>query len=404
MATTTAAPGTASTETPAPGPGVFSSRMLREAIEAGRISPKRIPAAHIQPASIDLRLGAKAYRLRSSFLPGASARVRDRLPELQMGAPLDLADPEGVVLEPGRPYLVRLMESVRLPEDATGRTNPRSSTGRLDVFTRVISDHGTQFDEIEPGYEGPLWLEVYSNTFTVNARQGLALTQLRISSGDSWLDAAAIRELHARDGLVFAHGGSSGSTPRERIEAPPIGQRGLLLSVDLPGGEFCGWRAKRNSALLDLAKTAAYDPFDYWEPVFAEPAGRLVIQPDDFHLLISKEFVSIPPDVAAEMIAYDPTNGELRTHYAGFCDPGFGYGTELHGTQAVFEVRAHDVPFMLEDGQPIARLGFERMAEAPSVLYGSSELGSHFQRQGVNLSRQFKAPEASIRFQMTSWR
>ena len=403
MATTTAAPSTASDAPQAPGRGVYSSRMLREAITSGRISPKRIAAAQIQPASIDLRLGAKAYRLRSSFLPGPTARVRDRLPELQMGAPLDLADPEGVVFEPGRPYLVRLMESVRLPQDAVGRTNPRSSTGRLDVFTRVISDRGTQFDEIEPGYEGPLWLEVYSNTFTVNARQGLALTQLRISSSDSWLDAAAIRELHGRDGLVFKRGPTA-SAPRERVEAPTIGQRGLLLSVDLPGGEFCGWRAKRNSALLDLAQTAAYDPFDYWEPVFAEPGGRLVIQPDDFHLLISKEFVSIPPDVAAEMIAYDPTNGELRTHYAGFCDPGFGYGAGLRGTQAVFEVRAHDVPFMLEDGQPIARLAFERMAEPPSVLYGSGELGSHFQRQGVQLSRQFKAPEASIRFQMTSGR
>ena len=384
--TTTAAPRTASAAQPPPGPGVFSSRMLREAIRSGRISPKRIGAAQIQPASIDLRLGAKAYRLRSSFLPGPNARVRDRLPELQMGAPLDLADPE-----------------VRLPEGAIGRTNPRSSTGRLDVFTRVISDHGTQFDEVEPGYEGPLWLEVYSNTFTVNVRQGLALTQLRISSGDSWLDAAAIRELHAREGLVFERGRSA-RAPRERVEEPRIGQRGLLVSVDLPGGQFCGWRAKRNSALLDLASTDAYDPFDYWEPVFAEPGGRLVIQPGDFHLLITREFVSIPPDVAAEMVAYDPTNGELRTHYAGFCDPGFGYGADLRGTQAVLEVRAHDVPFMLEDGQPIARLAFERMAEPPGVLYGSSELGSHFQRQGVKLSRQFKAPEASIRFQMTSGR
>ncbi len=401
--TTTAVPMTARAEQPAPGPGVYSSRMLREAITTGRISPKRIAASQIQPASIDLRLGARAYRLRSSFLPGPAARVRDRLPELQMGAPLDLADPEGVVFEPGRPYLVKLMESVRLPEGAVGRTNPRSSTGRLDVFTRVISDFGTQFDEVEPGYEGPLWLEVYSNTFTVNARQGLALTQLRISSGDSWLDAAAVRELHAREGLVFERGRSA-SAPRERVEAPRIGQRGLLVSVDLPGGQFCGWRAKRNSALLDLARTDAYDPFDYWEPVFAEPGGRLVIQPGDFHLLITKEFVSIPPDVAAEMVAYDPTNGELRTHYAGFCDPGFGYGADLRGTQAVLEVRAHDVPFMLEDGQPIARLAFERMAEPPAVLYGSSELGSHFQRQGVKLSRQFKAPEASIRFQMTSGR
>ena len=279
--TTTAAPRTASAAQPPPGPGVFSSRMLREAIQSGRISPKRIPATQIQPASIDLRLGAKAYRLRSSFLPGPNARVRDRLPELQMGAPLDLADPEGVVLEPGRPYLVKLMESVRLPEGAIGRTNPRSSTGRLDVFTRVISDRGTQFDEVEPGYEGPLWLEVYSNTFTVNVRQGLALTQLRISSGDSWLDAAAIGELHAREGLVFEEG-STARAPRERVEAPRIGPRGLLVSVDLPGGQFCGWRAKRNSALLDLARTDAYDPFDYWEPVFAEPgraagdpAGRL---------------------------------------------------------------------------------------------------------------------------------
>ncbi|MYA20193.1 MAG: 2'-deoxycytidine 5'-triphosphate deaminase, partial [Chloroflexi bacterium] len=280
MATTAAVPRTASAEQPATGPGVYSSRMLREAINAGRISPKRIPAAQIQPASIDLRLGAKAYRLRSSFLPGPTARVRDRLPELQMGAPLDLADPEGVVFEPGRPYLVRLMESVRLPEGTVGRTNPRSSTGRLDVFTRVISDRGTQFDEIEPGYEGPLWLEVYSNTFTVNARQGLALTQLRISSGDSWLDAAAVGELHAREGLVFERG-RSGSAPRERVEAPRIGQRGLLVSVDLPGGQFCGWRAKRNSALLDLARTEADAPVAFGAPVYAEPGGRLGLRPGD---------------------------------------------------------------------------------------------------------------------------
>jgi len=378
------------------GAGVFSARMLREAIDAGRVraASKRL----IQPASIDLRLGAKAYRLRSSFLPGASARVRDRLRDLQLGAPLDLTDPEGVVLEPNRPYLVPLMESLRLPAEAAGRANPRSSTGRLDVFTRVISDRGTQFDEIEPGYAGPLWLEIYSNTFTVNVRRGLALTQLRISAGDSRLGAEETADLHRHVGLAFA----PGAEPRSRVEAPRIGQRGLLLSVDLPGGEFAGWRAKRSSALLDLAARAAYNPFDYWEPVSAEQGGRLVIRPDDFHLLISKEFVSIPPAVAAEMAAYDPTNGELRTHYAGFFDPGFGYGEGLSGTQAVLEVRAHDVPFMLEDGQPIARLAFERMAEPPDRLYGDRELGSHFQRQRVNLSRQFKDPGGSVRFQFVA--
>ena len=389
------------TASASPRIGVRPIQWLREAIAGGVISPKRIPAAQIQPASIDLRIGAKAYRLRSSFLPGPNASVRDRLRDLQMGAPLNLADREGVVLEAGRPYLIPLVERVRIPHDAVGRTNPRSSIGRLDILTRVISDRGTQFDEIDPGYEGALWLQIHSNTFTVNVRQGLALTQLRMTSEDARLDATAIGELHARQGLVFGRGPSDGS-PREPIAAPTIGPRGLLLSVDLPAGQFCGWRAKRNSALLDLARTAAYDPFDYWDPVFAERGGRVVIQPGDFHLLISKEFVSIPPEVAAEMLAYDPTTAEARTRAAGFLDPGFGYGANLRGTQAVFEVRVLDVPFMLEDGQPIARVGFERMEEPPAVLYGSSELGSHFQRQGVSLSRQFKAPEASFRFQMTN--
>jgi dCTP deaminase len=377
-----------------PRPGVFSAQMLREAIREGAIRAKtKIDERQIQPASLDVRLGARAYRLRSSFLPG-TARVRDRLGELQLGPALDLNDPNGVVLEPGRPYLIELMETLRLPEGVSARANPRSSTGRLDIFTRVISDHGSQFDEIEAGYAGPLWLELYSSTFTVAVRAGIALTQLRLGRSTQALSPSELTQLHDEDGLLFAPGGE----PRPRVEAPAIGARGLLVGVHLPAKEFVGWRARHNTALLDLSVTAAYDPLDYWEPVFAEAGGRLVLHPDDFHLLMSKEYVRIPPRVAAEMVAYDPTNGELRTHYAGFFDPGFGYGEGLHGTRAVLEVRAHDVPFMLEDGQPIARLAYEWMAEPPDRLYGSDELRSHFQHQGVNLSRQFRPMEADMAF------
>lgn len=378
------------------GRGVLPAQALRRAIAEGVISaPRKVRDAQIQPASLDLRLGSKAYRLRSSFLPG-SARIRDRLRDLQVGPALDLDDPEGAVINPGHPYLIELLERVRLPADMRAVANPRSSTGRLDIFTRVIAERATQFDAIEPGYEGPLWLEIYSNTFTIGVRSGLSLAQLRLSTSDEALTAAEIGELHRAEGLLYA----PGREPREPVAAPAVGNRGLLINVGLPSGnEYVGWRAKHHTPLLDLSKTAAYDALDFWEPVRAERGGRLVLNPDDFYLLISREFVRIPPGVAAEMVAYDPTNGELRTHYAGFFDPGFGYGPGVSGTRAVLEVRAHDVPFMLEDGQPIARLAYEHMAGPPDRLYGDAALTSHFQRQAINLSRQFRPVESAITFQ-----
>ena len=380
----------------AAGRGVLPAQALRRAIAGGVIkAARKIEDGQIQPASLDLRLGSKAYRLRSSFLPGA-ARVRDRLSDLQVGPALDLDNPDGAVLNPGHPYLIELMERVRLPEATRAVANPRSSTGRLDIFTRVIAERATQFDAIEPGYEGALWLEIYSNTFTIGVRSGLSLAQLRLSTSDAALTAAEIEVLHGEEGLLFA----PGTEPREPVATPAIGNRGLLINVGLPNGnEYVGWRAKHHTPLLDLSETAAYDALDFWEPVRAERGGRLVLNPDAFYLLISREFVRIPPSVAAEMVAYDPTNGELRTHYAGFFDPGFGYGDQVSGTRAVLEVRAHDVPFMLEDGQPIARLAYEYMAEPPDRLYGDAALTSHFQRQAINLSRQFRPVESAITFQ-----
>ncbi|MDA0351251.1 MAG: 2'-deoxycytidine 5'-triphosphate deaminase [Chloroflexi bacterium] len=383
----------------APRPGVFSSEMLRSAVASGLIvAPKSDPIedAQYQPASLDLRLGSTAYRLRSSFLPGAGSTVQQRLGDLQMGPALKLDDPAGVVLERGRPYLIPLVERLDLPAHIRGRTNPRSSTGRLDIFTRVITDNGAQFDEIRPGYSGRLWLEVYSTSFTVSVRRGLALAQLRLSEGDQSLSTTEVRALHDEGGLIYEDVGQQ----RRRVEEPSISGGGLFLSVHLPQNGLVGWQARRDSPLLDLMVENKYAPLDFWEPVTAERGGRLVLHPEHFYLLISREYAVIPPGVASEMVAYDPTSGELRTHYAGFFDPGFGVKPPgaLSGTRAVLEVRAHDVPFMLEDAQPVARLAYERMAAEPQRLYGQSAAGSHFQNQGVALSRQFGPVEFRTSF------
>jgi len=391
----TRTPSTAEIDAIATRPGVFSSEMLRAAVEAGLIRVPRaqpIADAQFQPASLDLRLGDRAHRLRSSFLPGIDSTISERLADLEMGSPLDLGADSGAVLERGRPYLIPLIETVELPPNVRGRTNPRSSTGRLDIFTRVITDHGIRFDEVPKGYRGQLWLEVYSNTFTISVRTGIALAQLRLSTSGELIKTEELVELHREAGLLFeaVKGG------REQAEKPMIETDGLFISVSLQAGEgdLAGWQAKPNSGLLDLSAVGKYDARDFWEPVYAEPPGRLVLHPEAFYLLISREFVRIPPGVAAEMVAYDPTNGELRTHYAGFFDPGFGYGKggTLQGTRAVLEVRAHDVPFMLEDGQPVARFAYERMAAEPARLYGDDAAASHFQQQGIALSRQFKQP------------
>ncbi len=376
--------------------GVYSSDMLRAAVDAGIVRPPKnrpVDDRQFQPASLDLRLGARAHRLRSSFLPGNAATVSQRLKDLEMGAPLDLTVEDGAVLERGRPYLIPLLEGVALPADVRGRTNPRSSTGRLDIFTRVITDHGVQFDAVPAGYEGALWLEVYSNTFTVSVKEGLSLAQLRLSTAHEVMTGDALRSLHAVTPLIFE---SLDGRPQPLAD-PNIVSDGLFVSVSLPSAEVAGWHAKRNSGLLDLTAVGKYDALNYWEPVYAERGGRLVLHPEEFYLLISREALSIPPSVAAEMVAYDPTNGELRTHYAGFFDPGFGYSSAgSTGTRAVLEVRAHDVPFMLEDGQPVARMAYEEMAAPPSRLYGDEAASSHFQNQSVALSRQFKKVEFSF--------
>jgi dCTP deaminase len=362
--------------------GVLSRQALRGLVESGAIvADDGGLLDRLQPASLDLTLGDRAYRLQSSFLPGRDT-VRDKLAKYQMGH-LDLSG-DGAVLEQNRPYLIPLRERLRLPRGIRGRTNPRSSTGRLDVFTRVISDRGNHFDEIRDGYEGELFLEVVPMSFTVRARTGTRLNQLRLISGEARVSDDELIRISATDHIAYP---GYSSTEADQVAVSD----GAFLSVDLlgEGRGFVGYRAKDSTGLLELDRVNAYQVHDFWERVYPED-GRLILAPDRFYLLVSRERVRIPPSFAAEMAAYDPTAGELRTHYAGFFDPGFGHlpEGERQGTPAVLEVRAHDVPFALEHGQRLCKLTFERMQEVPDELYGT-EIGSRYQNQYLTLPRQF---------------
>jgi dCTP deaminase len=369
--------------------GVLPSQLISEAVGAGWVDAGdlRIPASNIQPASLDLRLGERAFRIRCSFLPGDSDvehKVKDFIVD-----ELDLRR-EGAVLETGRPYLVPLAESLALPPFVKGKANPKSSTGRLDVFTRVITDYSYRFDEIAAGYEGPLYVEIVPLSFAVRVRQGLPLNQLRLMAGRSSLNDEELWQAHNDEPLLYV-----GGRPADRDQFATA--NGLFLSLDVRSGKHrrVGYRAKEHTLVLDMAKTEAHRVEDYWEEVFAEEEDRVVLGPERFYLLLSEEAVSVPPGLACEMTAYDPTSGELRTHYAGFFDPGFGYNRDgtLHGSRAALEVRAHDVPFMIEDGQQVCKLTYERMAAEPVKLYGE-DIGSNYQGQVDTLSKHFRRDEA----------
>ncbi|HVY97569.1 MAG TPA: 2'-deoxycytidine 5'-triphosphate deaminase [Solirubrobacterales bacterium] len=371
--------------------GVFPSQALGRAIEDEWVSSGdyRIRPEAIQPASIDLRLGDHAWALRCSFLPDVDSTVEEKIDGLAFQK-IDLRD--GAVLERDRPYLVPLIERLALPDDVRARANPKSSTGRLDVFTRVITDRQHRFDEVRPGYHGRLYLEVVPRSFAIQVETGLSLNQLRLARGNVRVDDEEIRELQAREPLLYL---DSRALDRDEIAVAD----GLFLSLDLsgPADRVVGYRAKKNSLPVDLSRIRAYRWRDYWDPVYPEAGGRIVLEPEIFYLLLSAEGVSIPPQIAAEMMAYDPTAGELRTHYAGFFDPGFGYDPAgaRHGSRAALEVRARDVSFMVEHRQPVCKLGLEWMEAAAERLYGA-DLGSNYQGQVTMLSKHFEEQTASL--------
>jgi len=371
--------------------GVLPAQHLRRAIASGIVDAGRfsVPPANVQPASLDLRLGERAIRLRCSFLPGDDA-VADKVDHYALDE-LDIRG-RGAVLEVGRPYLIELKERLDLPGQMHGKANPKSSTGRVDVFTRVITDGGRRFDEVAAGYRGRLYLEVVPLSFAVRVREDLALNQLRLAIGRPRLTDAEIVAAHGTQPLLRQDG--------EAVpESALLVADGLFLGLDLHGDELgrVGYCARENAPLLDLGATQPVDPGLFWEPVAREEGDRVVLSPHRFYLLMSRQAVCVPPGLAAEMTAYDPTSGELRTHYAGFFDPGFGFDPDgaRHGSRAALEVRAHDVPFMVEHGQPVCKLTFEQMLEEPVALYGAG-IGSSYQGQEETLSKWFRGAHRPV--------
>jgi len=333
----------------------------------------------IQPASLDLRLGAIAYRVRASFLPGPGTTVAQRIVDLKLH---EFSLAAGAVLETNCVYIVPLIERLSLPADVAAATNPKSSTGRLDVFTRVIADETRGFDRVAAGYEGPLYAEISPKTFPILVREGTRLSQLRLRRGDASLSAEGLRELHTRERLV------------DRAEA--VMGDGIAFSINFwgtteKGAGIVGYRAKRHTAVIEVDQRDAYEVADFWEPIAARADNSLILDPDEFYILASNEAVQVPPDYAAEMVPFDPLVGEFRVHYAGFFDPGFGYaGSGGSGSRAVLEVRSREVPFILEHGQIVGRLVYEKMLARPDQLYGSG-IGSNYQAQGLKLSKHFRA-------------
>ena len=348
---------------------------VRAAEDAKDIEPRQI-----QPASLDLRLGRHAHRLQASFLPGSKSTVERKLAGLSM-APIELSGT--TILEKGCVYLVKLMEELDLPGELEAKANPKSTTGRLDVFTRLITDYGAEFERVQKGYVGPLYAEIMPRTFPVVVRPGLSLSQIRFIRGRAQMSDTALRKLDKKVGLIYLDESSEKATVKDGVE----------LSVSLRPGcrtEVVAYRGKKNAPLVDLE--AVYDPDRFWDRIDDCPEGRLILNPGDFYILASRERVRVPPQCAAEMVPFDPSVGEFRIHYAGFFDPGFGYGDgDISGTRAVLEVRAHETPFVIEHGQVVGRLEYSRVLELPEKIYGTS-IGSSYQRQDLALSKQFRRP------------
>jgi dCTP deaminase len=370
--------------------GVLSCQELKKAIEEGIISSKvPIDEGQIQPASIDLRLGERAYRLVSSFLPEGNEVIKKlHMPDIY-GSDLvmyELDITNGGILEKSSVYLIPLMEELKLPANVGGKANPKSTTGRLDIFTRIITDRNPRFDEVPAGYTGGLFLEVMPRSFTINVKAGLSLVQLRLRKGATVLSDSRLKKLNREVELLYD---GAGHVPHGLVKI----DNGIFMSADLKGDRkgIIGYKAKKNSHVVDLTKRNYYNIDDFWEPIYKNPKRTLILEPEEFYILSSKEKIRIPPQYASEMVPYEAGSGELRTHYAGFFDPGFGYGADgkVKGTKAVLEVRAHDVPFMIAHGQTFCKLFFEKMMEVPEKVYGP-KIGSSYQYQGITLSKQFK--------------
>jgi dCTP deaminase len=361
--------------------GILPSQSIRELIAKGRIVGNRaITEEQIQPASLDLRLGDIAHRVQASFLPGPGGKVEAKVKELRM-ARVDLTS--AAVFEKGCVYIVPLLEELDLPRDISGKANPKSTTGRLDVFVRLITDDGVEFERVPPGYKGRLYAEIVSRTFTVAVRAGMRLNQLRFVRGNPVSSDSRIRRLDEEENLTYMD---------EESPVKASVDRGLRITVNLEGtsaDEVIAYKARKHAPAIELDRMNYYAPEEFWQ-ARRHGSNRLILEPGDFYILASKERVRVPPEFAAEMVPFDPSVGEFRIHYAGFFDPGFGYGSsDIKGTRAVLEVRAHEVPFLIEHEQFVGRLTYMPLLSKPEKIYGL-QIGSSYQQQALTLSKQFR--------------
>jgi dCTP deaminase len=376
--------------------GILPFQAIREMVDGGEIKATEIFGAiesdQIQPASIDLRLGSFAYPVDTSFLPGRGVKVLEKMEDLDPDFQRFKIDLEnGAVLEKGRVYVVPLAEFISLRSEVAAFANPKSSTGRLDILTRLIADGATHFDQVEDGYKGQLYIEIAPRSFSVVVKRGTRLNQLRFRR----TRGSVAKQIAAPEWKALLDEGSivDARSAEQRASADKPGF--LPFTVDLQGARrgdsLVGWRAKKNTKRIDLDRRD-YDPLDFWEPIYWHKESSLTLVPDEFYILMTKEAIAIPPSYAAEMLPYDTRAGEFRVHYAGFFDPGFGWNPETGkagSSRGVLEVRSHEVPFLLEHEQTVGWLRYERMAQAPSTLYGR-EIRSNYQGQGLKLAKQFR--------------
>lgn len=345
-------------------------------------SSTKIDPKQIQPASLDCTLGDKAYRVVSSFLPRKGETISELLKTRTL---YDFTLGGDSVLEPHVPYIVPLRESFKLPAGVMAKSNPKSSIGRIDVFVRLLTDHTSQYDVIPEGYDGPLYLEIIPQSFLIRVHPGTSMSQVRFFRHRSLLASVDYRTLQEQQGILFDTDGNK--VPPDQLE---VHEGGVLLHSDLSLRDIIGYRAKGNATeVIDLSRVGAYDPVEFFEVIERPKSGELVLEPKSFYLLATRERVAFPPDYAGEIAPYDPSSGEMRSHYAGFFDPGWGFGPDLKGTTAVLEVRAHDVPFRLTDGQSICTMRYEAMAAPPKSVYGSA-VQSNYRAQGPKLAKFFK--------------
>lgn len=374
--------------------GILPSQKIEEMLLGGEIKTMLMSLDYdqVQPASIDLRLGDYAYPVDTSFLPGKGMKVLEKMRQLDdrfADFRIDLSN--GAVLEKGRVYVVPLLEAINLKSDVAAFANPKSSTGRLDILTRLIADGATSFDQVGEGYRGELFIEVAPRSFSVVVKTGTRLNQLRFrrSRGEE------AKSIPAAEWKKLLDEGQIVDSSDHETNARSIKTGMLPFTVDLEGsgkeGEIIGYRAKKHTKRIDLERRD-YDPLDFWEPIRFRKTSSLILDPDEFYILMTKEAIAVPPEYAAEMLPYDTRAGEFRVHYAGFFDPGFGWNAKLNkagSSRGVLEVRSHEVPFLLEHGQTVGWLRYERMAAKPELLYGQ-DINSNYQGQSLKLAKQFK--------------